>query len=36
VGAGYWKDMQDFLKNPADVQGTARQLEADASKVTWS
>ena len=36
VGAGYWKDMQDFLKDPANVQGTAKQLEADASKVTWS
>jgi alpha-glucoside transport system substrate-binding protein len=36
VGAGYWKDMQDFLKDPANVQGTARQLEADAAKVTWS
>jgi len=36
VGAGYWKDMQDFLKNPSDVQGTAKQLEADADKVQWS
>ena len=36
VGAGYWKDMQDFLKDPSNVQGTARQLEADAAKVTWS
>ena len=36
VGAGYWKDMQDFLKDPANVEGTAKQLEADASKVTWS
>jgi len=35
VGAGYWKDMQDFLKNPSDVQGTAKQLEADAAKVQW-
>ena len=36
VGAGYWKDMQDFLKDPSNVQGTARQLEADAAKVSWS
>ena len=36
VGAGYWKDMQDFLKDPSNVQATARQLEADAAKVTWS
>ena len=36
VGAGYWKDMQNFLKDPGNVQGTAKQLEADASKVKWS
>jgi alpha-glucoside transport system substrate-binding protein len=35
VGAGYWKDMQDFLKNPSNVAGTAQQLETDADKVTW-
>jgi ABC-type glycerol-3-phosphate transport system substrate-binding protein len=35
-GAGMWKDMQDFLSNPSDVQGAAKQLEADAEKVTWS
>jgi ABC-type glycerol-3-phosphate transport system substrate-binding protein len=35
-GAGEWKDLQDFLANPSDVQGTAKQLEADASKASWS
>jgi ABC-type glycerol-3-phosphate transport system substrate-binding protein len=35
-GAGMWKDMQDFLANPSNVQGTANQLEADAAKVSWS
>lgn len=31
-GVGEWKDLQDFLKNPKDVAGTQRQLEADAAK----
>jgi multiple sugar transport system substrate-binding protein/alpha-glucoside transport system substrate-binding protein len=31
-GAGEWKDLQDFLQDPSDVDGTARQLEADAAK----
>jgi ABC-type glycerol-3-phosphate transport system substrate-binding protein len=31
-GAGEWKDLQDFLKNPSDVDGTAAKLEADAAK----
>lgn len=35
-GAGEWKDLQDFLANPANVQGTAKQLEADAAKANWS
>ncbi|MBC3842557.1 hypothetical protein GXW82_27305 [Streptacidiphilus sp. 4-A2] len=35
VGAGYWKDMQGFLKDPSNVQGAAKQLEADAAKVQW-
>lgn len=31
-GVGEWKGLQDFLKNPKDVAGTQRQLEADAAK----
>lgn len=31
VGRGEWKDLQDFLKNPNDVDGTAAQLEKDAA-----
>jgi alpha-glucoside transport system substrate-binding protein len=30
VGKGEWKDLQDFLKNPSNVQETAAQLEKDA------
>ncbi|MGW9498471.1 ABC transporter substrate-binding protein [Streptomyces prasinus] len=30
-GKGEWKALQDFLKNPKDVAGTQRQLEADAA-----
>jgi alpha-glucoside transport system substrate-binding protein len=30
VGKGEWKDLQDFLKNPSNVSGTAAQLEKDA------
>jgi alpha-glucoside transport system substrate-binding protein len=30
VGKGEWKDLQDFLKNPTNVSGTAAQLEKDA------
>lgn len=29
-GAGAWKDMQDFLGNPADIDGVMQRLEADA------
>ncbi|KUJ65198.1 sugar ABC transporter substrate-binding protein [Streptomyces albus subsp. albus] len=29
---GEWKALQDFLKDPRDVAGTQRQLEADAAK----
>ncbi|BBC33628.1 Multiple sugar-binding protein [Streptomyces graminofaciens] len=31
-GVGEWKDLQDFLKNPDDVAGAQRKLEADAAK----
>jgi ABC-type glycerol-3-phosphate transport system substrate-binding protein len=31
-GAGMWKDLQDFLNNPTNVDGTAAKLEADAAK----
>ncbi|MFJ3924976.1 ABC transporter substrate-binding protein [Streptomyces sp. NPDC090022] len=31
-GAGLWKGLQDFLKNPSDVEGTQARLEADAAK----
>jgi len=31
VGRGEWKDLQDFLKDPNDVDGTAAQLEKDAA-----
>ncbi|MCB5169413.1 ABC transporter substrate-binding protein [Streptomyces bambusae] len=31
-GAGEWKALQDFLKNPQDVAGTQQRLEADAAK----
>jgi alpha-glucoside transport system substrate-binding protein len=35
-GQGEWKDLQDFLKNPSDVDGTAAQLEKDAAKAFGS
>lgn len=31
-GAGEWKDLADFLRNPKDVQGAMQALEADAAK----
>ena len=31
VGQGMWKLLQDFLKNPSDVDGTATKLEAAAA-----
>ncbi|MGW0704912.1 ABC transporter substrate-binding protein [Streptomyces sp. NPDC002643] len=31
-GVGEWKDLQDFLRNPDDVAGAQKQLEADAAK----
>jgi alpha-glucoside transport system substrate-binding protein len=31
-GEGEWADLQNFLKNPSDVDGTAKKLEADAAK----
>ncbi|MFF0163817.1 ABC transporter substrate-binding protein [Streptomyces sp. NPDC005263] len=31
-GIGEWKDLQDFLRNPSDVAGAQRKLEADAAK----
>lgn len=30
-GKGEWKDLQDFLQNPADVAGTQARLEKDAA-----
>ncbi|WP_031478224.1 ABC transporter substrate-binding protein [Streptomyces bicolor] len=30
-GKGEWKALQDFLKNPSDIAGTQRKLEADAA-----
>ncbi|WP_037888373.1 ABC transporter substrate-binding protein [Streptomyces viridochromogenes] len=30
-GKGEWKILQDFLKNPSDIAGTQRKLEADAA-----
>ncbi|AWW39297.1 sugar ABC transporter substrate-binding protein [Streptomyces sp. AS58] len=30
-GKGEWKALQDFLKNPEDIEGTQEQLEADAA-----
>ncbi|MFB0619820.1 ABC transporter substrate-binding protein [Streptomyces sp. AGS-58] len=30
-GKGEWKDLQDFLKNPADVAGAQARLEKDAA-----
>jgi alpha-glucoside transport system substrate-binding protein len=32
AGTGEWKALQDFLANPADVQGAASRLEAEAAK----
>ncbi|MFN2489648.1 MAG: ABC transporter substrate-binding protein [Actinomycetota bacterium] len=32
AGRGMWLRMQDFLKNPDDVQGVAQALESDAKK----
>jgi len=32
VGQGEFKDFQDFLKNPSNVDGVASELEADAKK----
>ena len=32
AGVGEWKDLQDFLRNPTDIAGTQRKLEADAAK----
>lgn len=31
-GQGEWKDLQDFLANPADIAGAQAKLEADAAK----
>ena len=31
-GEGEWADLQNFLKNPSDVDGAAKKLEADAAK----
>jgi ABC-type glycerol-3-phosphate transport system substrate-binding protein len=32
IGQGEWKDFQDFVKNPTDIDGAAKQLETDAAK----
>jgi alpha-glucoside transport system substrate-binding protein len=32
VGQGLWKDFQDFLKNPDDVDGAAQKMERDATR----
>jgi alpha-glucoside transport system substrate-binding protein len=32
VGQGLWKDFQDFLRNPDDVDGTAQKMEQDAKR----
>jgi alpha-glucoside transport system substrate-binding protein len=31
-GSGEWKILQDFLGNPADIDGTARKLEEAAKR----
>jgi ABC-type glycerol-3-phosphate transport system substrate-binding protein len=31
-GEGMWRDLQDFLKNPADIAGAQAKLEANAAK----
>ncbi|MER5769084.1 ABC transporter substrate-binding protein [Streptomyces sp. NPDC001985] len=31
-GSGFWKHLQDFLKDPKDVAGIQRKLESDAAK----
>ncbi|MDG4861394.1 ABC transporter substrate-binding protein [Streptomyces sp. T-3] len=31
-GAGLWKGLQDFLKNPSDVEGAQEQIEKAAAK----
>ena len=36
VGQGEWKQMQDFVKSPSDVDGAAEKLEADAAKAFGS
>lgn len=35
-GEGEWRDLQDFLRNPSDVQGAQAKLEADAAKAFGS
>jgi hypothetical protein len=32
VGQGLWKDFQDFLRDPKDVDGTAQKMEQDAKR----
>jgi alpha-glucoside transport system substrate-binding protein len=31
-GAGEWKDLQDFLAAPADLDGATKRLEDNAAK----
>ncbi len=35
-GQGEWKQLQDFLRNPTDVEGTQQRLESDAAKAFTS
>ncbi|MEU7326390.1 ABC transporter substrate-binding protein [Streptomyces griseoviridis] len=35
-GIGEWKELQDFLRDPKDVAGTQKKLEADAAKAYGS
>lgn len=35
-GIGEWKDLQDFLRDPKDIAGTQKKLEADAAKAYGS
>ena len=32
VGRGLWKEFQDFLRNPDDVDGAAEKMESDAQR----
>ena len=32
VGQGLWKQFQDFLRNPDDVDGIAQEMERSAAR----